>query len=242
MRRSLTAFTFIALTSIVGFSSQSHAQNEVYDDADSAPQTAPRQNGPANGQQIQPTQSQQPRKRVRYVREDLATSDDTVNIRFYPINLLVGLISVDADFRLGDFWTLGPSLGFWNASVSNSSGSFSDFSVKMFRVGARANWHKNGVFTDGLYIGPSIDYSTIDVSSRDSNGATASAKGSILSATALIGYGWFWDSFNMLLGVGGTVGLGPSKIEVKSSSGSTTSYDSIRGGGLALEFAMGFKF
>lgn len=56
----------------------------------------------------------------------------------------------------------------------------------------------------------------------------------------LVGYGWFWDSFNMMLGGGAAVPFGESKVEVTDPNGVKTEKD-VRSG-LAIEFSLGWTF
>lgn len=100
-----------------------------------------------------------------------------MNIRFYPVNLVAALVSVDFDFKIADQWTLGPSLSYWKFKIDKGGSFTNDFQINRYRIGARANWFKNGAFTDGLLFGPSIDYVNIDLSTADSSGPVT-AKGS----------------------------------------------------------------
>jgi hypothetical protein len=168
-------------------------------------------------------------------------SSNTMNFRFGALGLLVGVLSVDLDFKMDQEWTLGPSLELVNMKVDRSAGYNDDFKVKGSNVGLRANWFKNGVFTDGLYVGPSLNYTSIKVTTTDASNQEISASGSVLIARCLVGYGWFWESFNMMLGGGLAVGLGDAKVEVKDSTGTNTKDVSI-GSGLALEYTLGWTF
>lgn len=170
----------------------------------------------------------------------LADSSNIMNLRFDPLGLLIGIASLDLDVKLADNWTLGPTIKYWRLSVSGSGTVTSNFSVSAFAVGGRANWFANGVYRDGLYVGPSIQFGSATVTATDVDGerrATASG----LFAQALVGYGWFWDSFNILLGGGFNLPLGNAKAEYKDSSGSVEEVTTLRSR-LALEFSLGWTF
>ena len=169
-----------------------------------------------------------------------ADSADTMNFRFSPIGLIVGSVDVGLDFAVAPQWTVGPQVNYWHRHVGASSGFTSDWDVKAYGVGARANWFKNGVYTDGLYVGPSLMYASVKVTNDDSFGTTTGTA-SGLFAGGLVGYGWYWSSFNMMLGGGFTVGLGDTKVTVTSSNGTKTDV-STSIAGLALEYSLGWTF
>lgn len=170
-----------------------------------------------------------------------ADSGDQMNFRFSPIGLIVGAVNVSLDFAVAPEWTIGPTGSYWHRSLSSDSAYFSeDYKVTSYGVGARANWFMNGVYTDGLYVGPSIIYASTNLTTNDGTGeVTGSASG--LFAQGLVGYGWFWDSFNILLGGGATVGLGDTKITVVESNGRRSEVSTAISG-LALEFSLGWTF
>jgi hypothetical protein len=128
----------------------------------------------------------------------------------------------------------------WNL---RSSGSFTgDYDIKAFAIGGRANWYANGVYTDGLYVSPQFAFSNAKVSATDSLGNSAEGEASSLIVSGLVGYGWFWDSFNIHLGGGLALPVGTSKVKVKNSDGTEESVDFSRTGRLALEFNLGWTF
>lgn len=163
------------------------------------------------------------------------------NFRFSPVVLLIGAVDLNFDIQVSPEWTVGPSLTFWKFEL-NSTGTFTEkYSVSAFAFGARGNWFKNGVFTDGLYVGPSLQSAKVKVETRDSIGAVT-GEANILIASGIVGYGWFWDSFNMMLGGGLAVGMGGSDVTVTDSSGTTTTVKSRPTGSLALEYSLGWTF
>jgi hypothetical protein len=152
--------------------------------------------------------------------------------------LIIGSVNAGLDFVVHPNWTVGPEGSYWHTHVGSSWGS--DWDVKAYGIGARGNWFKNGVFTNGLYVGPSLSYASVKVTNSDSFGSY-SGTASGLFASGLVGYAWFWDSFNMMLGGGATVGLGDTKVSVTDSSGAKTEVNSSISG-LDLEFSLGWTF
>lgn len=169
-----------------------------------------------------------------------AHAQNQMNLRVNPLGLLLGGIDATLDFKYDENWTIGPKLSYMSFEASRSGSFTEDFSIKGYSLGARANWFKNGVYTDGLYVGPDLSYSYVKVSSSDTSG-TVTAEGQGLYATGLVGYGWFWQNFNMMLGGGLTAGLLGTQVKVKDSNGNETKV-SVRSGGLALEWTVGWTF
>ena len=123
---------------------------------------------------------------------------------------------------------------------SNSSFT-SNYDISAYAFGARANWFKNGNYSDGLYVGPSLRYVNAQLSTTDVLGTTTGSASAIFVG-CLVGYGWFWNSFNMMLGGGFTQGLGDTKITITDSSGNKTDVSTAASGGLALEYTLGWTF
>ena len=172
-----------------------------------------------------------------------AASGDTLNFRFSPILLVVGFAAINVDYAVAPNWTVGPQLHYWNFNLKNTnSDTFDEIKINAFGAGVRANWFKNGNYTDGLYVGPALIYSSVKVTGTDALGIDYEGTGSGAFLSCLVGYGWFWDSFNMMLGGGATAGLGDTKVKVKDSLGNEDEYNSNPGGGLALEFSLGWTF
>lgn len=168
------------------------------------------------------------------------TTSPNYNFRFSPLPLLIGGINIDLDMAITPEWTLGPELVYLNYTMSRSGSLTKDISAKAYSLGVRGNWYKNGVHTDGLYLSPALTYANVSVSSADASG-TISADGNGIFLKGIAGYGWFWDSFNILLGGGLSTGLGSSKVKVKDSTGTTTQEVDIQGG-FAAEFTLGWTF
>lgn len=171
-----------------------------------------------------------------------ADTSDTMNVRVGALGLLLGAVNVGLDYKITDSWTIGPELMFWRLKIgSGSSQSSADFDVTAYGAGARANWFMNGAYTSGLYVGPSLKYIHFDYKGSDKNGKSTAASTDGPYAEGLVGYGWFWKHFNMMLGGGLSVGLGGTKATVTHSDGSKEDVNS-RKGGLAFEYTLGWTF
>jgi hypothetical protein len=173
----------------------------------------------------------------------LAHSDesDTINFRFHPIGIIVGALGVNLDFKIHDHWTLGPALSYWQLRSGSSGALRSDLKLEAYSVGARANWFMNGAYTDGLYVGPSLNLVGARAEATDVDGTTRTASLTIVAAQGLVGYGWFWKSFNQMLGAGLGIGLGETQLEVKDSTGRKSETKPV-GAGFALEYSLGWTF
>ncbi len=166
------------------------------------------------------------------------------NINFEPVLALVGYVDLSMDFKISENWTLGPEISYWHTSVGSGDPTYTDnISLTAFAFGARGNWCPTGVFQDGWYLSPILEYMNVRATTT-SNGQALSALVSEIAITGLGGYQWFWNSFNMRLGGGLTLATGPSKIHVQTSN-STYSNDvdyNPNSLGFAVDFMIGWSF
>jgi hypothetical protein len=146
------------------------------------------------------------------------SSNNSFDLRLNPIGVIGGNVSANFDFKISKHLTLGPQGLYLHVKIPQSGFFNSDYDITAFGYGLRANWFFKGAFKDGFYLGPSLEYLTVNLKTSDAFGAaTGTASG--LMASCLIGYGWFWDGFNIMLAGGyGTV-LGASGITIKDSVG-----------------------
>lgn len=169
-----------------------------------------------------------------------ASSDAVVNARVGILSALLGSANLSLDIGLDDQWTIGPQASYWRLKF-NSSAGFSDFDTTSYTFGVRGNWFKNGRFVDGLYLGPNVSYRSIDLKTTSTDGITYTAKQASPVASLIVGYGWFWDNFNMMLGIGYAVALNSNDIVVRDSNGKETRSSRFNSG-LDGEFTLGWTF
>jgi hypothetical protein len=170
-----------------------------------------------------------------------ASSDKHFNARISALGPLIGLYSLSLDMAVDSQWTIGPNINYWSFKLSSSNSTYSDFTVKSFGVGGRAHWFANGVFNSGIYIRPFVSWNKATARLTDSSGSAVEGSASGMTAGGLLGYGWFWDSFNIMLGVGYSAGLGSTEVKVKYSNG-TEEKVSSKTSGLDAEFTIGYTF
>ena len=165
-------------------------------------------------------------------------SADALNVRINPLGVLVGSISLNLDVAVLPRWTLGPEFKYWNLRTKSNDGN--SYDVFALGGGVRANWFKEGVFTDGLYVGPSLSYARTALKVKNSAGELSYDDSSLI-LSSVVGYAWFWSSFNIHLGGGANVNLGNDNIQVKNTDGSTSRVrTSVTG--LTAEFSLGYTF
>lgn len=169
-----------------------------------------------------------------------AKSDDQYDFRFNPLGILVGAIEADFNIAVDSNWTLGPQLGLLHHKYPSSGSYTTPYDTKAFAAGIRANYFRNGNFTDGLYVGPSLKWAGVKIETNDNNGpVTGSA--ALTIASCVVGYGWFWDSFNIMLGGGLQLGVGASHVEITNSSGQKD-WIPHHVSSLTGEFSLGWTF
>ncbi|NQZ18936.1 MAG: hypothetical protein HRT44_06745 [Bdellovibrionales bacterium] len=175
------------------------------------------------------------------VYSPILSAEDERNFRFSTGGPLYRvLVEVFLDFQVSESWTLGPQLGGQYLGISTLSDN-SEVQRTGLEIGARANWHSNGYHEMGFYIGPSLVY--VDIQSRTRSGLSANVTNSEpgLYAGAVFGYGWFWDTFNMLLGAGFQTALTSASIEYTDSNNVRYKYERPDFG-LPVEFSLGWTF
>ncbi len=171
----------------------------------------------------------------------VAENSDEYNFRFSPVGLIVGAIGIDFDIKVSDDWTVGPDVAYWHF-VYGSGGTYkNNYDLLAYAFGVRANWFNNGAYTDGLYIGPSLKYVNARISVTDDAGNNLSGTLSGALAECLVGYGWFWSSFNMMLGGGLSSLIGSTNITLTNPSGTVNTVNPPLAG-LSLEFSLGWTF
>jgi len=164
------------------------------------------------------------------------------NFRFQPVHLLIGAFALNLDYAIAPDWTIGPALTYWRFNLSSDGAFYTEkYEITYFSIGARATWFKNGVYTDGLYVGPNVGYVSAKLKTRNLLDEEVTGSVSVPMVGCLVGYGWFWDSFNMMLGGGARVGLGNTKVEIKSASGTETDV-SAPIAGFDFEYSLGWTF
>jgi hypothetical protein len=178
-------------------------------------------------------------KTIRQGSRD-STSPNIFDFRVNPVGLISGGVDVNLDFRVAPDWTVGIQ-GLYLRLNLNPTGIFtSDYDISAYGFGARANWFSNGTFTDGFYFGPSFEYLSLTLKTADASGS-AIGKASGLMASCLIGYGWFWKGFNIMLGGGYETIFGASGITIQDAAGNKQTITANLSG-LTYELSMGWVF
>jgi len=112
----------------------------------------------------------------------------TVNLSVSPVGLLFGVATLNADFKVAESLTFGPSALY-------SSLSAGTVSATSYGFGANLNFYLgHPVFTDSCILNGTVSYVNASNSFGSSSGVSAGAN---------IGYWWFWHGgFNLGLGLG----------------------------------------
>lgn len=147
-----------------------------------------------------------------------AGSEDKTNVYFNPVGLALGTLNLGADFAIAPNWTVGAFAGYVNLNLDKSGSLTEEVKIKGYTAGARGNWFMNGTFTDGLYVSPIAMYLNVKGETANNQG-NLDADGNGTYIGGMVGYGWFWDSFNMMLGAGALTPLGDSKIKFQDQTG-----------------------
>lgn len=166
-----------------------------------------------------------------------AMTEKSVNVRVAPVALLGNYLNTDIDFPVDESWSLGPTITYRSFSTT-SVGFSNDISASVLGLGARGTWYENGVFEQGWFVSPIAQY--ISVSAKS---GSASASVGVFGVSAIGGYHWFWDNFNLNLGAGFTSLMGGSTIKVTDGTTTTSAEVSLPSyNTIALDFMIGYLF
>lgn len=158
------------------------------------------------------------------------SSDKSWNVTFNPLAFLVGVINADLDFALNDNWTVGPQFATFNFKLGDVKAEGSAF-------GGHARYYFSGVFNDGFYGYGALGTASFKLED-ETNGDNAKASGTTLELGG--GYHWFWETFNLRLGLS-LAGAGVGEVEIKDAGGNVTDTVTPRVN-TGLDFAIGFAF
>lgn len=157
-----------------------------------------------------------------------------LNVRVAPLALLVGFLTADMDFGLGESATLGPSLSLFNRNSNNATYTGAS-------LGARANFslgHRR--FTDSWVIGPYLDLIGLKVAVPGYG--TVPLSGTLIGT--VVSYQWFWaNGFNIELG--GSVGFYTlnNNTNLSDGNGNTITVSTpYSGSTLGIDFTLGWAF
>lgn len=161
------------------------------------------------------------------------------NVRSEPLRLLGNAtLNIVLDIKVSSNWTVGPELGIEKYSVTEAAPRSSKIYVDTSFIGVRANWFKNGVYTDGLYVAPLFRSANTKITAPSDLTVTGATAGTLFGC--FVGYGWFWDSFNMMLGLGPVMGSSHQSVKISGQSGTNHLSDHLA---LALgEYTFGWTF
>lgn len=165
--------------------------------------------------------------------KETSSQDHLWNIRTQPLSLVLGIINAQVDYAISDNITIGPNF-------SSGSMSLLNYNVSVSGFGIEANYYFNQVFNDGWYLNGG--YGSTSASVKYNSSIFGDIEGKATAAGIVIGggYHWFWENFNLNLGLT-TLLSSTVKVELKDSTGTTQdSYSYTSGAGLA--FAMGYAF
>jgi len=118
------------------------------------------------------------------------------NVQSSILSDLIGAVNLNVNFRLSPAFTAGPTAEYW--SLSESDGDGGTGSVRLWSVGAQAEYAFNGdIMRDGVLLNPYVAYNAAENVNASKYGVSG------ISAGALVQYQWIWQSgFNVQLGVG----------------------------------------
>lgn len=169
---------------------------------------------------------------------------DRYNFRVEPIGLLFQTFTMDVDHKISDRWTLGLEVMHSDIRISaHDAGTVNDIYTESIGTGIFANyWFKGKVYEDGLYLSPAIKYAHHKHTMRDAIYENRHGSADIVSASLMLRRGWFWNTFNMSLGVGFSQPLGNSKVYIDDPNSGRRTETKRVSSNLGAEYHIGWTF
>ncbi len=166
-----------------------------------------------------------------------ASSATQFNLRIHPLHILVNAFGADLEFKGGENWSVGPSLGFW--SVDKGAG----FKSRASLIAARGTYtFKHERFSEGWYAGPFLGFASIEVEKIGAFGAQGKGSGNGLVLGSYGGYLWFWNSFSVNTGAGLALSSASDVTVDYITSGTTEKVDSETVGGFIWEIGLNYAW
>ena len=144
------------------------------------------------------------RVRLEQVETKVVLEDEKVfktkNFYTSPVGAVFGSFELGADFKLTRKTSWGLKTSFLNSSIENSeSGDITDLIGQS--VGLRYNLFFNGpAFTDSFILQTEVGMMRIDATNLtkfENNDLSGITKKSSFYGNLGVGYGWFWNKFNI---------------------------------------------
>lgn len=141
------------------------------------------------------------------------------------LNLRYGVMGPMLELGYGKF-----GLGVTTMSASYDGTSLAPYTAKSTLLGGRASLYSNGMGMSSWYL--AVDAGSVDTDfSETISSVTYTAKSTATYAGGSVGYHWFWNYFNLNLGLG-TLSMSFNDTSVKTSAG--TVGDTIPGFSISL--------
>ena len=157
-------------------------------------------------------------------------------ININPLGLIIGSINGNALFTLSEDKTIkaGPSFGYLGLDLGDIKLSATTIGLRVEKSTATQG------YDDGAFFAANAGLTNLTVEETDSySGSNCTATASGLTATGLVGYGWYFDN-GFSSRVAGGYTIGNLDVEAQCDSEAETAAESY--GGLALEWTLGFRF
>ena len=163
-----------------------------------------------------------------------AAQNSNVNIRTSVTSTtVIDRPNIRADFRVGEKVSLG-------AEVANQSYDDSGVSVKGFGGGLYTTLYTRGTFESGWMVDFGLTYTALKgeatVAGLSRNNSSTSVGVSVRG-----GYHWFWDPFNLSLGIG-YASNSEDRLRIKDASGATVATADLQPISMAYDFSIGLSF
>jgi|GEM_PF-5281344 len=162
------------------------------------------------------------------------SGDPTINIRTSVTSTLTNdRPNIRGDFKINDKVSVG-------AEVGNQSYDDNAVRVKGFGGGLYTTLYTRGAFHSGWMVDFGVTYTNLK-GEATVGGITRSNDVNSLGVSVRGGYHWFWDPFNLSLGIG-YASNSEDDLRIKDNTGVTVANADLNPVSMAFDFSIGLSF
>lgn len=163
-----------------------------------------------------------------------ADGDPSVNIRTSVTNTVGNdRPNIRGDFKIGEKVSVG-------AEVGNQSYDDNAVRVKGFGGGLYTTLYTRGTFNSGWMVDFGVTYTNLKGESTIA-GITRNDSVNNIGVSVRGGYHWFWDPFNLSLGIG-YASNSEDDLPIKDNTGAVVANADLQPVSMAFDFSIGLSF
>lgn len=168
-----------------------------------------------------------------FLNAGFAEPTDAFNLRTSPIGLVLGP-NLRLDYKIADQWTVGVGGLYLNRKITGAQ-------IDSFTGSVLVDYAFNAAFADSWFVNLAIGYGNIRAEANDLSGQPRKIHVYNFTEQALLGYHWFWGSFNLDLAAG-VIGNSAGHAKIVDQNGDKVNSVPLPPFGLVTDFSIGLTW